>query len=56
MDCEEWYVKTEHCAICKPGYEQDKYGYTCYGFDGSVDTSSDSIEDSSSRNKVEYVF
>lgn len=42
--CEEGYSKLEYCAICKPGYHQNKYGYTCYGYDGSVDVSSDSIE------------
>lgn len=47
--------KYEHCYMCKAGYysgEDANENDICIGYDGSMDTSSDS----SSRNKVEYAL
>jgi len=56
LDCKDGEYKKESCLECKAGYysewDDDKDNYICIGYDGSMDTSSDS----SSRNKVEYAL
>ena len=52
IECKEGENKYEYCAQCKAGYDDSKDANDneiCIGYDGSMDTSSDS----SSRNKVE---
>ena len=54
-ECKEGEKKFEYCDECKVGYfegEDANDNDICIGYDGSMDTSSDS----SSRNKVEYAL